>query len=76
MLQEYITLNYAEQVPQSELDKPIEVYYLPVHGVFKDSSSTTKVRAVFNASSRFLVAARSMTPYKPDLTSTHFSLMF
>ncbi len=41
-LAEYITLHHAEQVPTSELTlKP--AYYLPIHGVFKDTSTTTKV---------------------------------
>ena len=36
-----------------DLDKPpSEVFYLPIHAVYKDSSTTPKVRAVFNASSK------------------------
>ncbi len=40
-LQEYLTLGHAEIVPEHQLTQ--DHYYLPVHGVFKDST-TTKVR--------------------------------
>ena len=47
MLKEYIELDHAEPVPDNDKAKlPPEVYYLPIHGVFKDSSTTTKRRAV------------------------------
>jgi len=49
-LSEYLTLEHAEIVPQAELHKPS--YYLPVHGVFKQSSTTTKVRPVFDGSAK------------------------
>jgi len=49
-LQEYLTLGHAEVVPSNELH--LDHYYLPIHGVFKDSSTTTKVRPVFDASAR------------------------
>lgn len=50
-MKEYLTLDHAEKIPKNELqDQP--QYYLPVHGVFKDSSSSTKVRPVFDASAR------------------------
>ena len=43
--------HHSERVPASELNKsPSMVYYLPMHGVLKDSSSTTKLRIVFDAS--------------------------
>ncbi len=50
-LREYITLGHAEKIPWSELKlKPH--YYFPVHGVFKETSTTTKTRPVFDASSK------------------------
>ena len=47
-LEEYHHLDHAEEVPDSDRDAPH--YYMPVHGVFKASSTTTKVRPVFDAS--------------------------
>ena len=48
VLQEYISLDHSEPVPASEIQSPH--YYLPVHGVIKEASTTTKLRAVFDAS--------------------------
>ncbi len=48
-LREYITLGHAEKIPWLKL-KPH--YYLPVHGVFKETSTTTKTRPVFDASTK------------------------
>lgn len=48
---EYGNLGHAEKVPEHDLDKPSEsVYVLPMHGVTKLSSSSTKLRVVFDAS--------------------------
>jgi len=41
-------LEHAEEVPDRQKDLPN--YYLPVHGVFKQSSTTTKMRPVFDVS--------------------------
>ena len=51
VMQEYLDQQHAEEVPKADLDKPKdEVYYLPIHVVTKESSTTIKVRAVFDAS--------------------------
>ena len=57
---EYLTLGHAIDVTgqqphsqiQSSQDPHDGKYYMPVHSVIKESSSTTKVRAVFDASAR------------------------
>ena len=42
---------HTELVPTVELHKPTDqVFYMPMHVVRKESSSTTKLRAVFDAS--------------------------
>ncbi|GFV83474.1 uncharacterized protein TNCV_982371 [Trichonephila clavipes] len=49
-LQEYIDLNHMQLVAD-----PLETnisYFLPHHGVFRPDSKTTKLRVVFNASSK------------------------
>ena len=53
VMQEYFTLGHAEAVPTKDMDKhPASVFYLPMHVVYKSTSSTTKVRAVFDASAK------------------------
>ena len=53
VLSEYESLGHAEKVPQEDLSKPVEkTYFLPMHGVFKASSSTTKLCIVFDASAK------------------------
>ena len=52
-LQEYVELGHAEPVTAGELNKPESTtYYLPSHGVVKQSSTTTKLRVVFDASAK------------------------
>ena len=53
VMKEYVDLGHAEPVPPSDLEKPQhQVFYLPMHAVHKDSSTTTKIRAVFDASAK------------------------
>ncbi len=56
-LREYIDLGHAHVVPRDQLQPLNPVYYMPVHGVFKDTSSTTKVRPVFDASAKSTTGA-------------------
>ena len=53
VVQEYLDLGHARLVTPSELSAPAsDCYYLPMHGVTKESSSTTKLRVVFDASAK------------------------
>ena len=46
-------MNHAELVPVADLQKPPkEIFYLPMHAVRKEHSSTTKLRVVFDASAK------------------------
>lgn len=50
---EYFKSSHAEVVPPAEINKPLsQVFYLPMHIVYKESSSTTKLRVVFDASAK------------------------
>ena len=52
-INEFIELGHLELVPPDELDLPdSECYYFPHHGVFKESSTTTKLRVVFDGSAK------------------------
>ena len=48
VVQTYLDLGHAELVPSSQLTLPN--YYLPMHSVVKQSSTTTKLRVVFDGS--------------------------
>ena len=52
VMQEYIDLGHAQPVGAKAHLPSSEIYYMPVHAVFKDSSTSTKVRAVFDASAK------------------------
>ena len=47
-VQGYIDMEHAEKVPPDELDLPH--YYMPMHSVTKSSSTSTKLRVVFDGS--------------------------
>ena len=46
VIEEYLDLRHAELMP------PDETYYLPMHVVYKDFSTSTKICAVFDASAK------------------------
>ena len=53
VMDEYFDMGHAEPVPVADLEKPPHsTFYLPMHVVRKQSSKTTKVRAVFDASAK------------------------
>ena len=52
VMQEYITLGHAKEVNVQMHHPQPSAYYMPVHAVFKASSTTTKTRAVFDASAK------------------------
>ena len=50
VMDEYFQSGHAEPVPEADLENPPHrIFYLPIHMVRKESSMTTKVRAVFDA---------------------------
>lgn len=52
-MNEYISLGHMELVPEKEIERPtMKACYLPHHAVIKDSSITTKLRVVFDGSSK------------------------
>ena len=52
-VKEYLDMDHAEAVPPADMRKPPNLsYYLPMHGVIKTSSTTTKLRIVFDASTK------------------------
>ena len=90
VMQEYFDLKHAEEVPTPDLERPPDLtFYLPMHAVYKTSSTTTKMRAVFDASAksstgvstiRSLLAQRCILPwlmfyYVFDCTLWHSLLM-
>ena len=49
VVQQYLDLGHAEPVPPEE-EEPALSFYMPMHSVCKDSSTSTKLRVVFDGS--------------------------
>ncbi|XP_064464686.1 uncharacterized protein LOC135375989 [Ornithodoros turicata] len=47
----YLLSGYAEEVPVSNKEQNTRVFYMPHREVFREASTTTKLRVVFDASS-------------------------
>ena len=77
---EYLELGHARLVSDSMNVAVAEVYYMPVHSVIKESSMTTKCRAVFDASalSTNKISLNDMLAVGPTLHPTldHILLKF
>ena len=54
VVKEYFDMGHTEQVPVADMRERSDntVFYLPIHAVRKESSTTSKVRAVFDASAK------------------------
>lgn len=53
VVKEYLDLEHAELVPKQDFLKPASsIYYLPMHTVYTSSSTTTKLRVIFDASAK------------------------
>ena len=63
VVQEYLDLVHAQPISAPSLTNPPTMYYLLMHGIVKDSSTTTKLRVVFDASAK----TTSHTPLNNNL---------
>ena len=53
VMEEYFQLGHAELVTPNDLQKSLkDCFYLPMHAIRKEHSTTTKVRVVFDASAK------------------------
>ena len=49
VVEEYLELEHAETVPVADLQRPPqEVFYMSMHAVHKEQSTTTKPRVVYD----------------------------
>lgn len=51
-LNEYRTLGHMERISDPDASVSRERYYIPHHAVFRESSKTSRIRVVFNVSSK------------------------
>ncbi|GFV12974.1 integrase catalytic domain-containing protein [Trichonephila clavipes] len=67
-IKEYLDLKHMELVPDCEINN-IKILYLPHHGVVRDTSCTTKLRVVFDASSKTSTGISQRSAYAPFLST-------
>lgn len=74
---EYETLGHMSLVPTSEIQIQRPTYYIPHHCVFKESSTTTKLRVVFDASASSTngLSLNECMMVGPQLQSSIFDIM-
>ena len=73
-VQEYIDMDHAEPIPAARLSSPVEEsFYLSMHGVVKESSTTTKFHVVFDGSAH---SSTGMTLFFLDPRYTPSYLLF
>ena len=68
VMREYMDLGHAELVPPADLEKPED--HLPMHAVYKSSSTTTKIRAIFDASAKSDVSLNDILLVGPTMHPT------
>ena len=53
VMKKYFRMGHAKQIPLKEVDSPCtEVHYLPMHAVYKEDRTTSKLCVVFDASAK------------------------
>lgn len=72
---EYHELQHMEEIPQSEIND--SGFYLPHHGVLRTSSSTTKLRVVFDGSAKSSsgISLNDCLAVGPTIQSTLYSIL-
>ena len=78
VMEEYVSLGHAVAVtPPDSASPPSSHYYMPVHAVTKEASTSTKVRAVFDASapSSTGISLNDLLAVGPTLQSTLVNIL-
>ncbi|KAJ8871600.1 hypothetical protein PR048_027927 [Dryococelus australis] len=80
-MDEYLELGHMQPIPVDELERPVhKMYCIPHMAVMKESSNTTKLRVVFDASAKIssrislngkIVCGEHEVPLVADITKMH-----
>lgn len=76
-MREYEQLCHMTEITPGENDNEVVTYYLPHHGVLKEASLTTKLRVVFDASSKTIngVSLNDILLTGPTIQDDLFSIL-